>query len=143
MMNWGQLGSIRATRSRGLTTKAVGAVGRPMLTPNDEPNRVRVLDQYGREQPPGEAGEIVIRNAALMRGYYQDPEASAQAIPDGWLRTGDRGVMDEQGRLFFLGRAKDVIRVKGENVAAVEVEQALASHPAVAEAAVLGVDSFR
>ncbi|MCA1990291.1 MAG: AMP-binding protein, partial [Desulfarculus sp.] len=118
-----------------------GAVGRPMLTPVQEPNRVRVLDERGFEQTPGEAGEIAIQNAALMRGYFNDPEASAKAMPDGWLRTGDRGVMDDQGRLYFLGRAKDVIRVKGENVAAVEVEQALASHPAVDEVAVLGVET--
>jgi acyl-coenzyme A synthetase/AMP-(fatty) acid ligase len=62
-------------------------------------------------------------------------------MPDGWLRTGDRGVTDAEGRLFFLGRAKDVIRVKGENVAAAEVEQVLMTHPAVAEAAVAGVET--
>lgn len=118
-----------------------GAVGRPMLTPHQEPNLVRVVDQQGLEQPRGVSGEIAIKNAALMRGYFKDLAASAQAIPDGWLRTGDRGLMDEQGRVYFLGRAKDVIRVKGENVAAVEVEQALASHPAVAEVAVLGVET--
>ncbi|MFH1057781.1 MAG: AMP-binding protein [Pseudomonadota bacterium] len=118
-----------------------GALGRGMLTPAAEPNLVRVVDAAGAEQPAGEPGEIAIKNAALMRGYFHDPEATAQAVPDGWLRTGDRGVSDAEGRLYFLGRAKDVIRVKGENVAAAEVESVLMAHPAVAEAAVAGVET--
>ncbi len=118
-----------------------GAVGRPMLTPPEEPNQFRVADEHGNDLPAGESGEILLRNAGLMKGYFNDPQATAQALKDGWLRTGDRGKLDEKGRLYFLGRIKDVIRVKGENVSALEVEQALAQHPAVAEAAVLGVQT--
>ncbi|MCB2188033.1 MAG: AMP-binding protein [Deltaproteobacteria bacterium] len=118
-----------------------GAVGRPMLTPPEEPNQFRVADGEGRDLPAGEAGEILLRNHGLMKGYFQDTEATAKAFLDGWLRTGDRGMLDPEGRLYFLGRIKDVIRVKGENVSALEVEQALVQHPAVEEVAVVGMQT--
>jgi carnitine-CoA ligase len=118
-----------------------GAVGRPMLTPAEEPNQFRVADENGRDLPPGTPGEILLRNAALMHGYFQDPQATAQTIRGGWLRTGDRGRLDQEGRLYFLGRIKDVIRVKGENVSALEVEQALAQYPGVTEVAVVAVQT--
>lgn len=74
-----------------------------------------------------------------MREYFKDPQATAEALKGGWLHTGDRGRMDEDGWVYFLGRGKDVIRKKGENVGAVEVENALAASELVVEAAVLGV----
>jgi acyl-CoA synthetase (AMP-forming)/AMP-acid ligase II len=117
-----------------------GAVGAPMepAWPGDH-NQVKVFGPDEAELPPGEAGEIVIRNPAVMREYLNDQAATAEALKGGWLHTGDRGSKDQRGILYFLGRAKDVIRKKGENVGAVEVEQALVRHPAVAEAAVIGV----
>jgi len=118
-----------------------GAVGRPMITPSEEPNLVKVFAGEDREVPPGTAGEVVIRNSAMMKGYYENPQETAQVLRASWLHTGDRGVMDEQGLLHFLGRMKDVIRKKGENVSAVEVETVLLAHPSVAEAAVLGVET--
>jgi len=103
---------------------------------------VRLLDDRGAEVPLGEVGEIVVRGVpgrTLMKGYYKDPEATADALRDGWLHTGDTGRMDEAGYLFFFDRKKDVIKVNGENVSALEVEQALLEHPAIAECAVVGV----
>ena len=117
-----------------------GAVGVPMETdwPGDE-NLVKVFGPDDQELPVGGVGEIVIRNQAMMKQYLDDPGATAEALRHGWLHTGDRGRMDENGIIYFLGRAKDVIRVKGENVGATEVENTLAQHPAVLEAAVIGV----
>ncbi len=117
-----------------------GAVGVPMepAWPGDY-NRVKVFDDEDREAPPGTPGQIVIQNPAVMKEYLDDPEATAEALKGGWLHTGDRGVMDPEGVLYFLGRAKDVIRKKGENISAVEVETVLAAAPGVAEAAVIGV----
>ncbi|MBY4127548.1 AMP-binding protein [Rhodococcus fascians] len=89
----------------------------------------------------GEIGEIVVRGPSLMTGYYGRPEATADVLSNGWLRTGDLAVRDEQGYLFFRDRAKDMIKTGGENVYSSEIEQLLHTHPAVMEAAVLGVPS--
>ncbi len=117
-----------------------GAVGLPMRPgwPGLE-NHVRVVDDQGRDLPPGQTGQIVIKNPAVMRGYYRDPQATAQVLKGGWLHTGDLGRMDRRGWLYFLGRAKDVIRKKGENISAAEVEGVLNDAAEVVEAAVKGV----
>ncbi|HSG76268.1 MAG TPA: AMP-binding protein [Burkholderiales bacterium] len=89
-------------------------------------------------------GEIQVRGWSVMRGYYNDPEATAQAFTeDGWLRTGDLGELHAGGRLRMLGRLKDVFRVGGENVAPAEVEEVLLGHPAVQSAQVVGVPDAR
>src|SRR5215470_4182546 len=94
--------------------------------------------------PAGEAGEIEVRGWNVMRGYYNDPVETAKAFtPDGWLRTGDVGVLTADGRLRMVGRVKDVFRVGGENVAPAEVEEVLLTHPAVATAQVVGVPDAR
>lgn len=116
------------------------SVGVPMIP--DWPgldNQVAIVDEADRELPYGQTGQIVLRNQALMKEYFKDPEATAEALAGGWLHTGDRGRMDDEGWVYFLGRGKDVIRKKGENIGAVEVENALAASELVAEAAVLGV----
>ncbi len=117
-----------------------GSVGLPMTPawPGLE-NQVKIFDEQDREVPHGRAGQIVIRNQAMMKGYLDDAPATARALAGGWLHTGDRGRRDEDGWFYFLGRAKDVIRKKGENISAAEVEAVLAASPLVAEAAVLGV----
>jgi len=84
-----------------------------------------------------EIGEIAIRGNNLMLGYYNDDEATRAAIPDGWFRTGDLGVMHRDGYVELRDRAKDVIISGGENIASIEVEQAIVSHPGVSEAAVV------
>lgn len=100
---------------------------------------VRVVDQDGADVPAdGETlGQIAIRGNDLMLGYYEDEAATAAAIPDGWFRTGDLGVMHDDGYVELRDRAKDIIISGGENIASVEVESALASHEAVLEAAVV------
>jgi len=100
---------------------------------------VRVLGDDGNELPAGEVGEACVRGPAVMLGYWNRPEASAEALRDGWLHTGDLGRFDEHGYLFLLDRAKDLIISGGSNVYAVEVEAALADHPAVREVAVVGL----
>lgn len=90
---------------------------------------------------PGETGEICVRGPNVMLGYHEAPEATAEALRGGWLRTGDLASADDEGYLFFRDRSKDMIKTGGENVHSAEVEQALYLHPAVAEAAVLGVKS--
>ena len=88
-------------------------------------------------------GELVVRGNDVMLGYYRDEEASAAAQIDGWLRTGDLGVMHSDGYVELRDRAKDVIISGGENITSVEVEQAIDSHPAVLEAAVIAVPDER
>ena len=100
---------------------------------------VRVVGPHGSDVPAdGETlGEIVLRGNDLMLGYFKDPEATAAAVPDGWFHTGDLGVMHPDGYVELRDRLKDVIISGGENIASVEVEQAVASHPAVLEVAVV------
>jgi fatty-acyl-CoA synthase len=100
--------------------------------------------ETGKELAPGATGEIVLRGWSVMKGYYKMPEQTAKAIDrDGWLHTGDYGVMDEDGRLRFVSRIKDVFRVGGENVAPAEVEDVLHRHPKVKQAQVIGVPDTR
>src|SRR5262249_46920285 len=94
--------------------------------------------------PAGESGEIEVRGWNVMRGYYKNPQETAKTFtPDGWLRTGDIGVLTADGRLRMVGRSKDVFRVGGENVAPAEGEEGLPAHPAVATAQVVGVPDAR
>ncbi|GAA5063722.1 class I adenylate-forming enzyme family protein [Nocardia callitridis] len=101
---------------------------------------IRIIDpETGAEQPVGVPGEILIRGYCVTVGYYKDPAKTAEAIdPDGWLRTGDLYSRNESGCLVFHGRLKDMLKVGGENVAAIEVESFLCEHPAVLTAAVIG-----
>lgn len=106
---------------------------------------VRIRDnETGENCPAGKLGEIVVRGWNVMRGYFDRPEETAVVLDaDGWLSTGDQGVLDEQGRLQFVGRIKDIIRVGGENVAPSEVEDMLLQHPAILQAQVVGVADAR
>jgi len=102
---------------------------------------VELRDPMGVQVPDGELGEICVRGPALMTGYFNQPEATAATIRDGWLYTGDLAVRGPDGNLFFRDRAKDMIKTGGENVYAAEIEQLLYAHPAVMECGVLGVPS--
>jgi fatty-acyl-CoA synthase len=106
---------------------------------------VRLVDpETGAVMPPGKSGEIQVRGWSVMKGYYKMPEQTAKAIEaDGWLHTGDLGIMDEDGRLKFQTRIKDVFRVGGENVAPAEVEDVLHKHPKIKQAQVIGVPDPR
>jgi acyl-CoA synthetase (AMP-forming)/AMP-acid ligase II len=112
-----------------------GTVGRVM--PNTE---LRVVDPAsGRDLPAGEAGELLVRGPQVMAGYLRRPEATAAMLdPDGWLRTGDLGLVDGDGNVVLVDRLKELIKVGGHQVAPAELEALLAGHPEVADAAVLG-----
>jgi long-chain acyl-CoA synthetase len=116
-----------------------GSVGRPV--PGVE---VRIVDADGEDTFIGDAGEILVRGPNVFRGYWNDPEATRAVLTDdGWLHTGDIGFADEDGFLFLSDRAKDLVIVSGFNVFPAEVEEVLAEHPAVREAAVVGVANQR
>jgi crotonobetaine/carnitine-CoA ligase len=101
-------------------------------------NRARVVRDDGRDAADGEAGELWLANPGTMRGYWSAPEATAAALAQGWLHTGDLVTRDADGFYTFVARKKEVIRRRGENVAAAEIENALLAHPSVGEAAVVG-----
>ena len=92
---------------------------------------------------PDEPGEIVIRSEVLMTGYWNNPAATAEALRGGWLHTGDIGKIDKDGFVYVVDRLKDMIISGGENIYSREVEDALTSHPAIAEAAVVGAPHTR
>ena len=100
---------------------------------------MRIIDERGRDLPPGEIGEIIGRGPALMPGYYKRPDLTAQAIVDGWLHTGDLGYADMDGFLYLVDRKKDMIISGGTNVFPKDIEEIIVQHPAVREAAVFGV----
>lgn len=115
--------------------------GLPLPHPGVE---VRIADADNRPLPAGTQGEIQVRGWNIMKGYYGNPEATAKTFThDGWLKTGDLGTLNPEGRLAMIGRLKDVFRVGGENVAPAEVEEVLLGHPAVATAQVIGVPDAR
>ncbi|WP_425317840.1 long-chain-fatty-acid--CoA ligase [Pseudomonas nitroreducens] len=100
---------------------------------------LRIVDAEDRELPRGQVGEIVVRGPTVMLGYWGNPEATAQALRNGWMHTGDGGYMDEDGFVHIVDRLKDMIVSGGENIYSAEVENALSSHPAVAQCAVIGI----
>ena len=110
------------------------SVGRPVLNV-----QTRVVDLDMRDVPPGERGEIVHRSPQLMLGYWNKPEETAQAFEGGWFHSGDIGAFDAEGYLYVVDRMKDVINTGGVQVASREVEDALFTHPAVSEVAVIAV----
>lgn len=104
--------------------------------PNTE---VRVVDENDHDVPNGQIGEIIVRGPQMMKGYWNLPEASEEALKGGWMHTGDAGVMDDDGYIYIQDRVKDMIVSGGENVYPRVVEEVLFQHPAVADAAVIGV----
>ena len=114
--------------------RRLSSIGKPL-----EDVEVGIVDEDGNPVANGDVGEIVARGPRLMKGYWNMADATAEAIRDGWLYTGDLGYFDEEGYIFLAGRAKDFIKRGGEMVSPEEVEQVLQSHPAIDEAAVIGV----
>lgn len=110
------------------------ACGRPM--PMTE---VKILDPEGRELGIGQIGELVVRTPAVFKGYWRNPELTAQVKSRGWYRTGDAGYLDEDGLYYVVDRVKDMIVSGGENIYCAEIEQALHRHPAVKQSAVIGI----
>ena len=114
--------------------KRLESAGRPLGE-----GEIRIVDEEGHEVPLGEAGEILVRSDRMMTGYWRMPQETAKTIKDGWLHTGDVGRMDEEGYIYLVDRKKDMIISGGENIYSREVEEVLYMHPAVLEAAVVGV----
>ncbi|WP_370211187.1 AMP-binding protein, partial [Alloalcanivorax venustensis] len=113
----------------------IGSVGRPQLL-----TEVSIVDRDGRDVPPGDAGELLIRGPNITPGYWNRPDATAEAIrADGWLHSGDVARCDEDGQYFIVDRWKDMYISGGENVYPAEVEKVLEQHPAIAEVAVVGM----
>lgn len=133
-------GQVEAPQTIALATPGdladeagLASVGRPGRL-----NRVAILDPDGRPLPAGEVGEICVRGDLVMNGYLDQPELTAETLRGGWLHTGDLGALDASGRLFVRGRLKEMLITGGFNVYPVDVEAALARHPAVAECVVFG-----
>ncbi|MEU3610669.1 AMP-binding protein, partial [Streptomyces sp. NPDC035033] len=114
--------------------RKAGSIGTPIRDVE-----VRLLDDKGQDVAPGAIGELAVRGPNVMKGYWNRPEDTAAAIPDGWLRTGDLARADEDGYLYVVDRKKDMIIRGGYNVYPREIEEVLHEHPAVALAAVIGV----
>jgi acyl-CoA synthetase (AMP-forming)/AMP-acid ligase II len=102
---------------------------------------VRVVDDAGRNVAPGQVGEVIVRGAHLMKGYWNRPDATADALRDGWLYTGDLASVDKEGFVYIQDRKKDMIISGGENIYPAEIEKVLVGHPALADAAVIGLPS--
>jgi carnitine-CoA ligase len=117
----------------------IGAAGKPPARAE-----VKIIDEQDQAVPPGTPGQIIMRpkeNGLMMSGYYRQPELNAKVFKDGWYYTGDMGEMDGEGYLYFKGRLKDYIRRRGENISAFEIERVVSLHPAILEAAAVGVPS--
>lgn len=114
--------------------RKAGSVGKPNFHLD-----ARLVDETGRDVPPGDVGELWLRGPTVCAGYWNNPAATEAAISDGWFHTGDMARVDEEGYYFIVDRKKDMFISGGENVYPAEVESALYEHPAVAECAVIGV----
>ena len=116
----------------------VGAIGVPGYR-----WQCKIVDEQGREVAPGEVGELCVRGPGLMTCYYNDPDATAQVLKDGWLYTGDMAMQDPDGFYFLVDRKKDVIVCGGENIYPVQVEDFLREHPKIKDVAVIGMPDKR
>lgn len=117
-------------------THKVGAGTVGLAAPYRE---IMIADEQGNEMPRGEAGELCIAGDGLFWGYYKKPEANRESFRGKWFRTGDVATMDAEGYVLIVGRLKEMIKRSGENIAAIEVQEVLAEHEAIVEAAVIGV----
>jgi acyl-CoA synthetase (AMP-forming)/AMP-acid ligase II len=126
---------------QNMPREKVGSCGLPLVP---DVHRIRIVDENGNDLPPGTPGEIVKQSPVVMKGYFKNPAATAQALKDGWLYTGDLGYVDRDGYLYFVDRVKDMVRRGDENISSEEVERVLNSHPQIAESAVIAVpDAIR
>jgi fatty-acyl-CoA synthase len=133
---WGQTEStpVGTTSFPEEFDRKMNAIGVP-----DTAVAVKVFDKNDQEVPAGQIGELVIRSAAVMKGYWKKDDITARTLANGWLHTGDLGFMDEEGWVTFVDRKKDMIKTGGENVSSQEVEGLLLRHPKLAMAAVIGL----
>ena len=144
---------VKVLTGFGMTETSYGAIerldelhrdscGQPRWHPDPRfHNEIRIVGDDGKPLSPGNAGEITVRNPAVMPGYWSDPERTREALRDGWLYTGDLGMLDEDGHLYFVDRKKDVVRRRGENISSREVEDVIKRHPGVLDCAIIAVPS--
>ena len=118
--------------------RKIGSIG--LSLKNQE---MKILDAQGQELPRGETGEIAVKGENVMKGYWNNPEATQKTVKNGWLYTGDLGYQDQDGFFFIVGRSKEMIIRGGENIYPKEVEEALYRHPLILEAAVIGLPNER
>jgi acyl-CoA synthetase (AMP-forming)/AMP-acid ligase II len=118
----------------GPKAEKIRSVGRPVVGVE-----VEIVDENDKEVPRGTVGELRVRGATTMLGYWNKPEQTAQTLKDGWVHTGDGGTMDEDGFITIVDRVKDMIITGGENVYSAEVENAIMQFPGLAECAVIGI----
>ena len=152
MRGWNARG-VRITQGYGLTEatgsdvtyvfaeeaeERAGSVGRPMMHMD-----VRLVDPLGHEVPTGESGEILVSGPAVMKGYWNRPDETREAIQDGWLHTGDVGRRDEEGYMWLVDRVKDMLISGGINVYPAEIERALSTVPGMSDFAVIGLPDTR
>ncbi len=117
-----------------LGSEKLKSAGRPTAV-----NEIRIVDEEGNDATQGNSGEIVVRGPHVMTGYWNKPEETAKALQDGWVFTGDAGYFDDEGYLYIVDRVKDMVVTGGENVFTTEVENAVISHEAVQDVAVIGI----
>jgi acyl-CoA synthetase (AMP-forming)/AMP-acid ligase II len=114
--------------------KKAGSVGKPAARTS-----VRLVDDHGRDVPPGSTGELLVRSPAMMVGYWNDPAAAAETLRGGWVHTGDLARCDDDGYYWFVGRRKEIIIRGGSNISPLEVEEVLDEHPGVHLSCVVGL----
>ncbi len=148
MQQWEKVFRVPMIETLGLTETAGTVAANPMPPAIRKHgsvgvpfgNRIRVVDEGGRDREPGEPGELVIRGSNVLDHYYKDPQATARAFFGDWFRSGDIGLRDVDGYLFVTGRLKELIIRGGENIAPREIDDVLYRHEAVLEAAAVGID---
>jgi len=148
LVQWEQVFGVPMIETLGLTETAGTVATNPMPPGKCKPgsvglafgNQIKIIDENGRECPIGVTGEIAIRGDNLLDHYYKDPKATAAAFVQGWFKTGDLGILDDDGYLFITGRLKELIIRGGENIAPREIDDVLYRHDAVLEAAAVGVN---
>ncbi len=122
----------------GVGLKRLGSVGKEMFNCH-----VRIVDKDDNDVAPGDTGEIIARGPNVMRGYWKRPEETGETLKNGWLHTGDMGMMDEDGYIYVIDRKKDLIISGGENISPHEIEDVLHLHPAIHECAAIGIPDER
>jgi long-chain acyl-CoA synthetase len=147
-LRWKERTGVDIREGWGLTESGATTTGQPVDLPTKygsigknllRCNVIKVFDDNGNWLPPGQQGEIAVKGPTLMKGYWNLPEDTSQAIRNGWLYTGDIGYMDEDGFLYITDRKKDIIIRGGENISPREIEEVLYRNPKVAEAGVVGI----